>query len=80
MEVFDSNYFLVTLLRFKDCPRDREWIVPGTNVSIACIALNNLLNGSFYLTQIFLSKTKGNHQALFYRFICLENESKITQK
>ena len=47
MEAFDSNYFLVTLLRFKDWPRDRDWIVPGTKVSIACIALNNLLNGSF---------------------------------
>ena len=52
MEAFDSNYFLVTLLRFKDWPRDRDWIVPGTKVSIACIALNNLLNGSFYLMKI----------------------------
>ena len=50
MEAFDSNYFLVTLLRFKDWPTD--WIVPGPKVSIACIVLNNLLNGSFYLMQI----------------------------
>ena len=53
MEAFDSNYFLVTLLRFKDWTRDRDWIVPGPKVSIACIALNNILNGSFYLMQIF---------------------------
>ena len=56
MEAFDSNYFLVTLLRFKDWPRDRDWIVPGTKVSIACIALNNLLNGSFCF-KLFLSNT-----------------------
>ena len=41
MEAFDSNYFLVILLRFKDWPRDRDWIVPERKVSIACIALNN---------------------------------------
>ena len=52
MKAFDSNYFLVILLRFKDWPRNRDWIVPGTKISIACIALNNLLNGSFYLMQI----------------------------
>ena len=56
MEAFDSNYFLVTLLRLKDWPRDRAWIVPETKVSMAFIALNNLLNGSFRF-KLFLSYT-----------------------